>query len=99
MTDYSVLEISDGSGATEPTEPTEPVYTKDIVIDLRNSADAYECKVVVTRDGVIVFEETVAKGTKSITIPAQTGSGAQKYVVIINDHDGWDEWVDFSADG
>ena len=88
------IEISKGPAETKPHE-----VTKDVVIDLRGSADGGDCKVSVTKDGSSVFEQTVPKGTKTITIAQQTGTGPQKYVVIINDQDGWDEWVDFTANG
>ena len=88
------IEISKGPAETKPLE-----VTKDVVIDLRGSADGGDCKVSVTKDGSSVFEQTVPKGTKTITIAQQTGTGPQKYVVIINDQDGWDEWVDFTANG
>ena len=88
------IEISKGPAETKPLE-----VSKDVVIDLRGSADGGDCKVSVTKDGSSVFEQTVPKGTKTITIAQQTGTGPQKYVVIINDQDGWDEWVDFTANG
>ncbi len=72
---------------------------KDVVIDLRGSAATAECKVTVTRDGKVVFEQRVPAGTQSITIPGQTGSGPQKYIVIIDELDGWDEWVTFGGNG
>ncbi len=73
-----------------------PEITKDVVIDLRGSSANEACKVQVYRDGVSVFEKTVEKGVTSVTLKAQKGIGPQKYVVIINDQDGWDEWVEFT---
>ena len=73
-----------------------PEITKDVVIDLRGSSANEACKVQVYRDGVSVFEKTVEKGVTSVTLKAQKGIGPQKYVVIINDQYGWDEWVEFT---
>ena len=87
-----VLEVSKGPKNQQQT------VTKDVVIDLRNSAAGGPCKVVVERDGVKVFDEEVPQGTASITIKNQTGTGPQKYTVSIGEDD-WVEWVDFSANG
>ncbi len=86
------IEISKGPAETQPQE-----VTMDVVIGLRSSADAAECRVSVSRDGVTIYNEIVPQGTASVTLANQTGSGPQKYVVIINEQDGWDEWVDFKA--
>ena len=87
-----VLEISKG-----PQEPE--VITKDVVIDLRGSAKDAECRVVVSREGVQVYAQTVPMGTESITIVGQSGTGAVKYTVILNDQDGWDVIEEFIAHG
>ena len=83
------LEVSKGPGNAAEV-------TKDVVINLRSSADGGECEVRVTRNGQEVFNQTVAQGTTSITIKNQTGSGAQKYVVEIDGMDGFDHWEEFS---
>ncbi|MBR7122101.1 MAG: Stk1 family PASTA domain-containing Ser/Thr kinase [Oscillospiraceae bacterium] len=62
--------------ATPPT-----TVTKDVVISIGDAAQTDECLVVVTRDGVEVFRETVPMGTTSITIKNQTGTGTVLYVV------------------
>ena len=83
------LEVSKGPGnATE--------VTKDVVIDLRGSADSVSREVRVLRNGKVVFEKLVPMGTSTITIRNQTGSGAQKYEVVIDDEDGFDHWEEFS---
>ena len=83
------LEVSKGPGnATE--------VTKDVVINLRGSADSAPCEVRVLRNGKVVFEKLVPMGTSTITIRNQTGSGAQKYEVVIDDEDGFDHWEEFS---
>ena len=71
--------------------------TKDIQIDLRGEADQSEIKVEVNQDGTVVYSQTVPAGTKSITIPNQTGSGQVQYDVVINDDHGWQETVTFTA--
>ena len=62
--------------ATPPT-----MVTKDVVINIGDAAETDECLVIVTRDGVEVFKETVPMGTTSITIKNQTGTGTVLYVV------------------
>ena len=92
-----ILEVSKGPKEPEVTEPER--ITKNVVIDLRNSAKDGECRVVVYRDGAVVHSETVPKGTASITLYGQQGTGVVSYAVIINDHDGWDVLEEFSANG
>ena len=72
--------------------------TKDVVIDLRGSTGAGECKVSVTRDGTLVFKQTIAQGVTSVTIPDQVGYGTVYYKVVIGDADGWIEEVVFDAE-
>ena len=84
-----LLEISEGPQETVST------VTKDVVIGLRGSTAAAECRVSVIRDGSVVFSGTVAQGVDSITVPGQTGSGTVYYEVVINDSDGWIEKVSF----
>ena len=71
--------------------------TRDVVIDLRGSTEAGECKVSITRDGTLVFKQTIAQGVPSVTIPNQVGYGTVYYEVIIGDTDGWIEGVPFDA--
>ena len=87
-----VLEISEG-----PKEPEE--ITKDVVIDLRGSAQEAECQVNVLRNDELVYSEMVSAGTESVTISDQTGIGSVKYTVIINEQDGWDVVEEFTIDG
>jgi type 1 fimbria pilin len=70
--------------------------TKDVVINLRGSANDGECDVRVIRNNQVVFNQTVPMGTITITIPNQKGSGPQKYEVVIDDLDGFDHWEEFS---
>ena len=74
----------------------QSLVTRDVVINLRNSAVEDSCFVRVTRNGVEVFNQEVAKGTLSITVPNQSGQGAQKYVVEIDELDSFDHWEEFS---
>ena len=71
------------------------MITKDLTFSLKGNADAAAVTVVVYRDGAVVFQQTVDAGTSSITISGQTGSGSQKYVIVINGLINWEEWVDF----
>ena len=79
---------------SEPTEPTE--ITKDVVLNLLNEADNEDIHVSVIRDGKEVFNETVTKGTKTITLPGQTGTGTVNYTIVINHSDGWETAVVFT---
>ena len=79
---------------SEPTEPTE--VTKDVVLNLLNEADNEDIHVSVIRDGKEVFNETVTKGTKTITLPGQTGTGTVNYTIVINHSDGWETGVVFT---
>jgi len=84
------LEVSNGSKA--------PI-TKDVTINLLNSALIGECHVTVTRDGAVLFSGKVPKGTVSITLPNQTAVGTAKYSIVINEMDGWDVTEVFTANG
>ena len=78
-----VLRVSKGpSGEME--------FTKDVVIDLKNAALEDKRDVSVFRNGKIVHFESVAKGTQSITIEDQVGTGTVKYTVHINGEYAWD---------
>ncbi len=85
-----ILQVSKAPGEETPT-----AVTKDVVINLGGSAAEAECKVTVTRDGQVVYSQTVEKGTESITLAEQTGLGSVYYEVVINDQDGWIEKVSF----
>ena len=87
-----VLEISKGPQKTEE-------ITKDVVIDLRNSALEGECRVSVSRDGVEIYAETVPQGTSSVTLSGQKGNGVVRYNVVINEQDGWEVVEEFTANG
>ena len=76
--------------------PEIKTVTKDVEIGLRNSAVNSDCEIVVTRDGKKVFEQKVTKGTASITINNQTGSGLVTYVVTVNDQDSFEHPEVFS---
>ena len=82
------------SKGPEPTEPT--VNDAALVFDLRGYADSSSCTVKIICNATVVFNQTVAQGTKSVKLEDQTGTGQQKYTIVINGVDSWDEWVDFS---
>jgi len=73
-----VLYISNGQGSSSHV-------TKDVVIDLRGYAAEAECKVKVMLGNNVVYEETVAQGTTSITLESQRGLGEKYYKVYIGD--------------
>ena len=71
--------------------------TKDVTIDLRGYTNEGACSVKIIRNTVEVYNETVEQGVTSITLSGQTSSEPQqKYTVIINETETWDEWVDFN---
>jgi serine/threonine-protein kinase len=84
------LEVSNGSKS--------PV-TKDVTIDLRNSAMIGDCNVEIKLGNNTVYEGVVPQGTKSITLYKQTAVGLVKYEVIINGTDGFEQEVSFAANG
>ena len=84
------LEVSDGSKA--------PV-TKDVTLDLRNSALLGDCHIEVKLGNEPVFKGNVPKGTKAITLYDQTAVGLVKYEIIINGTDGFEQEVNFTANG
>ena len=84
------LEVSNGSKA--------PV-TKDVTIDLRNSALLGECHVEIKLGDKTPFKGNVPKGTKTITLYDQTAVGQAKYEIIINGTDGFEQEVSFTANG
>ena len=45
----------------------------------------------------MVYSGRVPKGTISVTLPKQTGVGTVEYTVIINETDGWEDTVSFTA--
>ena len=85
------LEVSDGS-----LMPAK--VTKDVVISLRGRAQYSRCKVSIKRDGVEVHLSTVPKGTESVTLTEQVGSGTVIYTVLIDDSDGWVQEEFFSLE-
>ena len=84
------LEVSNGSKA--------PV-TRDVTIDLRNSALFGDCHISISRDGTTIYSGRVPKGTVSVTLPNQTAVGTAKYTIIINETDGWDVMEVFTVNG
>ena len=89
-----VLQVSTGPEDTKPA-----MITKDVVINLRGSAADMPCSVKVLRNNQVIFDETVAQGTTTITLKNQTGLGAVYYDVVIDEQDGWFEKVSFNANG
>ena len=86
------LEVSDGYSVPE-------LITKDVVIDLKGSANEYGWTVKIKRDGNEIYYRSVLKGTTSVTLPKQSGMGTVTYEVIINDMDGWEVTEEFTANG
>ena len=84
------LQVSKGP---EPTEP--PEVTMNVTIDLRGYTDEAACTVKVIYNTQEVYNKTVEQGVTSILLENMKGLGQQKFTVIINDTDTWDEWVDF----
>ena len=85
------LEVSDGS--------LVPVkVTKNVVIDLKGYAQYSRCMVSVKRDGVEVLLLSVPKGTASVILENQEGSGTVYYAVLIDDSDGWVHTEVFTTD-
>ncbi len=73
--------------------------TRDVTLDLRNSALFSDCHISISRDGEVLYDGRVPKGTISVTLPNQTAVGSAKYTIIINETDGWDVMEVFSANG
>ena len=59
----------------------KPAVTKNVTIDLEGCADDAECMVTITRDGQVVYDQTVAMGTAKVTLSNQTGSGSVQYLI------------------
>jgi len=89
------LTISKGPEPTEPPPTDPPEITKDVSISLRGLTNEKECLVVVYRDGVEIFRQTVAIGTNAITLPGQMGRGTVIYSVVVDEIETWDEPIDF----
>ena len=83
------LEVSNGSKA--------PV-TKDVTIDLRNSALYNECQITISRGDETIYSGRIPKGTLSVTLPKQSGVGSVVYTIKIGE-EGWDVTEVFSANG
>ena len=66
------------------------------MIDLQGEADTEDTHVSISRDGMEVYNQTVAKGTKTITLTGQTGTGTVVYSVVINRAEGWETSVFFT---
>ncbi len=85
------LEVSNGSLAPA---------TRNVTIDLRNSAMFGDCRITIKKKGGdVVYSGTVPKGTISVTIPEQTEVGTVTYEVVINETDGWDVLEVFTGNG
>ena len=92
ITTKIILKVSKG-----PAEETVQPVTKNVTIDLRGAAEGGECEVKVTRDGQLVFSQKVPQGTVSVVLENQTSDAPVKYVVILNDQEGFDHWEEFKA--
>ena len=84
------FQVSNGSRA--------PV-TQDVTLDLKGSAKQFSCRIEIKRDGKVLYSGTVPKGTVSVTLPNQTAVGSATYHVTVNEMDGWDQTVPFTANG
>ncbi len=80
---------------TEPTDPPVPDYAIDVAIHLKGYALNSECKLKVLRNGEVICEQTVPKGTWQVILKNQTGDGLQQYVITINGQYTWIEEVIF----
>ena len=60
-----------------------------------NEPDQGDVHVSIVRDGAEVFNQTVAQGTKAITLSGQTGSGTVTYMIVVNFSEGWEQTVTF----
>ena len=83
-----LLEVSKGAEAVQEV-------TKTVVIDLKGSAEAGECQVVIKLGDKVIYDEIVPQGTANIILENQKGSGNLFYEVIIDNSDGWFEKVSF----
>jgi len=98
ITTLITLEISSGPKPTEPPATTAPAtVTKSVTFNLGESTAGGESTVRISRGDTVVYNETVAQGTKSVTVENQTGSGVVTYFVIINDQDGWEVQESFTS--
>ena len=66
------------------------------MIDLQGEADAEDINLSVSRGGSEVYSQTVTKGTKTITLSGQSGTGTVVYSVVVNHADGWEVEVVFT---
>ena len=107
ITQVIKLEVSKGPApttepTTEPTTapttaPTLPTpVTKDVVIDLKGEADAADTHVSITCNGTEIYSQTVPAGTKTITLPGQSGVGTVVYSIVVNLSEGWETSVVFT---
>ena len=103
ITQVIKLEVSKGPApttepTTEPTTaPTLPTpVTKDVVIDLKGAADAADTHISITCNGTEIYSQTVAAGTKTITLPGQQGVGTVVYSIVVNLAEGWETSVVFT---
>ena len=85
------LEVSDGS-----LMPAK--ITKDVVIDLKGRAQYTRCEVTIKRDGVEVRKFSVPKGTASVILEDEEGSGIVVYTVLVDNSDGWVQEEVFSEE-
>ena len=81
------------SKGPEPTEPPEVI--KDVTFGLRGYTAEAARLVVIYRDGEEILRQTVEMGVESITLEGLSGIGSQKFVIVIDETESWEEWVDF----
>ncbi len=85
-----VLEVSKGPEETKPVE-----VTKDVEIDLRIIAEEADYQLKVIRDGSEVYNDTVKKGTTSIVLEDQTGTGTVVYEIWVDGYKVTEQKVSF----
>ena len=66
------------------------------MINLQGQADAEDTHVSIVRDGAEIYEQTVPKGTKTVTLSGQTGTGTVVYSIVVNRAEGWETSVVFT---
>ena len=84
------FQVSNGSKA--------PV-TQDVTLDLKGSAKQFSCRIEIKRDNQVVYSGSVPKGTVSVILPQQTAVGSATYHITVNEMDGWEQTVPFTANG
>ena len=82
-----VLQVSTGK---------KPAVTNDVKISIEGTAVETDCRIIVKREGKVVYDKEVTKGTTKITIVGESGSGSVRYDVTAQALDGSQigEWTE-----